>query len=323
MSGTNPIRQTLDPFGITDSLMQVQWGWTQHPELLFDRVDLMANELVLLQIDSWIRMWGIETPERIVAVAQDIRFQDAAWTEVPTLNALKQHYLLFTRWLEDAAFEAPDVDDKIRRRAAFWLRQFLDAIAPSNMFWINPEAVRRLFATGGLSIAEGMLHWLEHLRQGDLPMVNIKAFSVGGNIATTPGQVVWRNELLELIQYSPTTAQVRQIPLVIIAPWINKYYILDLNPERSLLRWLVAQGFTVFVTSWKNPTAEMHDTGFEDYLLHGLVPALDAARAICNVPQVHALGYCIGGTLLLPTWLGKRMILRPRGGLLTGHYSRP
>jgi polyhydroxyalkanoate synthase len=296
--GIDLFHKYLDPFGIATSLLEVEAAWLQRPQELASQLDKLANDLVWLEIASWRRIWGIPADDQVPAVEHDIRFQDPAWTEVPALDVLKQHYLLFTHWLGDTVFNTPGVDEKTRRRAGFWLRQFLDAVAPSNVFWTNPAAVRRFLDTGGLSLAEGGRRWIEHLRRGDLPMAETDAFRVGGNLATTPGQVVFRNGLMELIQYAPTTQQVRQIPVVIFAPWINKYYILDLEPQQSLVRWLVGQGFTVFVTSWKNPTPAMRDTAFEDYLLQGVLPALDAARAICGVSRVHAVGYCIGGTLL-------------------------
>jgi len=301
------LRRTVDPFGIATSLWEAEQAWLRHPTDLLDALQHLGNEWTQLQVASWRCLVGANAEDICSPVEHDPRFQDPIWRENPWLNLAKQHYLLGTHWLEDALFATPGLDDKTRRRAAFWARQWLDALAPTNFLWGNPRAMERLLATGGRSLSEGMTHWIHHLAQGDLPMVDMEAFEIGRNIASTPGQVVLRTELLELIQYTPSTERVHEIPLVIVAPWINKYYILDLDGPKSLLRWLVGQGFTVFVTSWKNPGAELRDMGFEDYLTQGVMPALEAARTICGVPQVHAVGYCIGGTLLtsLMAWLAR------------------
>ena len=178
-----------------------------------------------------------------------------AWSELPAFSLLKQYYLLYTHWLQEALFETPGVPARERRRATFWARQWLNAVAPTNYLLTNPVALRKFWESGGQSLAAGLKLWLDDLRIGDVQMVDRSAFKVGQNLATTPGSVVYRNELMELIQYAPTTAEVHTVPIVIIPPWINKYYILDLNEKKSLLRYLVGQGFTVFVVSWKNPTA--------------------------------------------------------------------
>lgn len=305
--GPDFFRESFDPFGIADSLWQVQQEWLRSPQALAGRLGLLGEDLARFQIASWRRLWGFDADDEFPAVERDIRFQDPAWTENPWLDALKQQYLLTSRWLEDTVYATPGVDDRTRRRAAFWVRQFLDAVSPSNLFWTNPGAVQRFLGTGGASLAEGLRRWIAHAATGELPMVDRDAFTVGEDIAATPGQVVLRNELLELIQYAPATERTHPVPVVIVAPWINKYYIVDINPERSLVRWLVGQGFTVFVTSWRNPGPEMRDLAFDDYLTRGVLPALDAAREICGVPRVHAVGYCIGGTLLagLMAWMAR------------------
>jgi polyhydroxyalkanoate synthase len=305
--GPDFFRESFDPFGIADSLWQVQQEWLRSPQALAGRLGLLGEDLARFQIASWRRLWGFDADDEFPAVERDIRFQDPLWTENPWLDALKQQYLLTSRWLEDTVYATPGVDDPTRRRAAFWVRQFLDAVSPSNLFWTNPGAVQRFLGTGGASLAEGLRRWIAHAATGELPMVDRDAFTVGEDIAATPGRVVLRNELLELIQYSPSTGRVHPVPVVIVAPWINKYYIVDINPERSLVRWLVDQGFTVFVTSWRNPGPEMRDLAFDDYLTRGVLPALDAARDICRVPRVHAVGYCIGGTLLagLMAWMAR------------------
>ena len=189
----------------------------------------------------------------------------------------------------------------------FWARQWLNAVAPTNFLLTNPVALRKFWESGGQSLAAGFKLWLDDLRTGDVQMVDRSRFRVGGNLATTPGSVVYRNELMELIQYVPMTGEVHAVPLVIVPPWINKYYILDLNEKKSLLRYLASQGYTVFVISWKNPTAAQADTTFDDYLMKGTRRAIEVASSICRAPQVHAAGYCIGGTALaaLMAWFNR------------------
>ncbi len=304
-AGIDTLRRTVDPFGITTSLWQVQQAWLQDPMTLSKELGRLGSELWYLQLLSLQRLGGTTSEDAFPAVEHDERFQDPVWTDSAYLDVIKQYYLLYTRWLEDTVFSVPEVPEKTRRRAAYWLRQGLNAMAPTNFFWTNPAAVQRFMESGGTSILAGLENWLKDSRKGDVSMVDDEVFEVGRNLATTPGQVVFRNELLELIQYAPATEQVHATPILIVAPWINKYYILDLNQKKSLVGWLVRQGFTVFITSWKNPTAEMRGTTMDDYLVNGVLPAIAAVRAICDVPKVHAVGYCIGGTLLasLLAWL--------------------
>ncbi len=298
-------RKTIDPFGIASSLIQVQHAWLSRPQLVCSELARLGGDLWVLQQQSSLRMLGLSSEDAFPAAERDERFHADIWTDNPCLDTIKEYYLLYTRWLEDAAMSAPEVSEKTRRKAAFWLRQGLNALAPTNFFWTNPFAVQRFVESGGHSLWGGLENVLKDLEAGTTRMVDKDAFEVGRNLATTPGQVVYRNELLELIQYAPASERVRAVPILIVAPWINKYYILDLNDKKSLIGHLVKQGFTVFVTSWKNPGSEMRDTSFDDYMLKGLLPAIEAVRSICAVPQIHAAGYCIGGTLLasLLAWL--------------------
>ena len=295
----------LDPFDIIGSSLAVQQAWLRQPERLAASLHGLALDTHRVHEHFARTSLGLRSEPAIPAVIHDQRFQDPAWMDHPGFAYLKEIYLLYGRWLEDAIYTTEDIDPTRRRRAAFWVRQWLDAIAPSNFFWTNPEALRRAFASHGYSILWGLQHWLRDAAVEDVRMVEPDAFQVGRDLAATPGQVVLRNELLELIQYAPATDQVRAMPVVLVAPWINKYYIMDLSPENSLVRYLVGQGFTVFITSWKNPGPEARAMTLDDYLLQGLRPALEAARAICGVPQVHATGYCLGGTALamLLAWL--------------------
>ncbi len=296
----------LDPFGIMAACREVQKAWWTHPVLLNE--ELTRLNVCVSMLASWQRTAGLpQHSDLIPPVVYDERFKHPLWTKNPYLDTLKEAYLLYTRWLEDAIYKTPEMAEKTKRKAAFWTRQFLNAIAPSNFLLTNPEAMMRALESGGRSLAQGWRHFLADVAVGRISMVDEDAFEVGVNIATTPGAVIYRNELVELIQYAPTTDKVHEIPIVIVAPWINKYYILDINQRLSLVRYLVAQGFTVFVTSWKNPGADMRNTTFDDYMLRAVLPSVHAAREICGSQQVHLTGYCIGGTTVtaLMAWLNR------------------
>ena len=304
----NGIINVLDPFGIKKSFAKIQQAWLENPREFTDTAIKLYRELEGLLFHSWNKTIGLEREEWVPVAVEDERFLDPEWHQYPAFSMMIQSYLLYTRWLEQAVYDTPGVSKKERRTAAFWIRHWFDAIAPSNFLLANPVALKKLIESGGKSLIKGIDNWGDDLKAGDLQMVDRAAFKVGRNLATTPGAVVFRNELLELIQYAPTRDQVHALPIVIIAPWINKFYILDLTPQKSLVRYLLDQGFTVFVTSWKNPSAKLADVTFDDYMLKGALAAIEAARSIAKAPQVHAVGYCIGGTALaaLMAWLNKK-----------------
>ncbi len=297
----------LDPFGILSSCWQVQKAWLSHPQKLTE--ELAKLEAEIWSLEEWQRITGAGSHgDLFPAAPYDERFQLSNWTENPYLDTLKESYLLYTRWLEDAIFETPDVPEKTKKKAAFWARQVLNALAPTNWFWTNPEAMARFFESNGISAVNGCNNYEADADRGVVSLVDEYAFEVGVNLATTPGAVVFRNELLELIQYAPTTDKVHRIPILIVAPWINKYYILDLDEQKSLIRFLVSQGFTVFVTSWKNPGPEMRNTTLDEYMLKGVLEAVTVAKKICKVPNVHLTGYCVGGTIVsaLMAWINAK-----------------
>jgi polyhydroxyalkanoate synthase len=253
--------------------------------------------------------WATGMPAPLAEAAEgDDRFSDQAWRANPFFHGLMQQYLGFTRALERLVYDTPGVDEREARSVAFWLRHYCNALAPSNFLFTNPEALRRAFDSGGASLKRGFDEWLRDLVAGDLRMVDPAQFELGRDLATTPGRVVLRKRMMELIQFTPLHAKVRTIPLLLVPPWINKYYILDLTAQQSMVRYLLEQGFDVFVISWKNPDAAMADVSFEDHLFEGILSAVETVRAIAGVPQVHAVGYCIGGTALsaLMAWLNRR-----------------
>ncbi|MDP8974400.1 MAG: class I poly(R)-hydroxyalkanoic acid synthase, partial [Actinomycetota bacterium] len=286
-------REMSDP----QRAMQVAMGYNRR---LFER-----NMKVWTDVAS--RFWGLPRQEEAEEEGKpDKRFSDPEWESNPYYKMLKETYLLTSEYLLEEAEETDDGQDpEEQRRLKFHLKQFVDAMAPVNFFLTNPAAIRRAIETGGASLADGARNLASDLEEGRLSMVDADAFEVGENLATTPGKVVYRNELIELIQYEPKTERVHEVPLLFLPPWINKYYILDLSEKNSFVKYLVEQGFTVFMTSWKNPDSSMADTQFEDYMTLGPLKAVDVIREITGAEKVNPVGYCIGGALLVMTlaWL--------------------
>jgi len=236
----------------------------------------------------------------------DKRFSGPEWESNPYYETLKEMYLLASEYLlEEAEETGGQGETEEERSLKFHLKQFVDAMAPVNFLLTNPAALKRIMETGGMSLVDGARNLASDLEEGRLSMVDANAFEVGENLASTPGKVVYRNELIELIQYEPKTERVHEVPLLFMAPWINKYYILDLSEENSFVKYLVEQGFTVFIISWKNPDSSMAATKFEDYMTMGPLKAVDVIREITGSEKVNPVGYCIGGALLVMTlaWL--------------------
>jgi polyhydroxyalkanoate synthase len=292
------LQQRLDPFGVATSLLNAQVAWMLHPQELSRSISAISGDIVSLQRHILLRAMGMPSEAVVTPKADDARFADPVWSKEPTWEIIKESYLAITHRLEDMLFETPGQSDKERRRAAFWVREWLNAMAPTNFFVTNPVAMRKYFETHGESLVKGFEHFMRDAKAKNIRMVEADAFKVGVDLATTPGHVVFRNRMVELLHYTPTTAQVHKTPIVIITPWINKFYILDLTPKKSLVKYLTDQGYSVFITSWKNPTADMADVAFDDYLLDGVDQVVDAARKLCKSSQVHLTGYCIGGTLV-------------------------
>ena len=298
----------LDPLGIVTPLGEAWLAWATHPAELAEVMAKSFNDLCALQERAWQRFAGIGSEPLVPPHPEDQRFVDPVWSESPLWGSVMDWYLLITHRVQDALYQTPGLAPREARKAAFWWRFWLNAIAPTNFLWTNPIAMRKAVETNGESLARGMRIFQEDMQAGTVRMTDLQNFKVGKNIATTPGTVVFRNPLLELIHYTPTTGQVHEIPIVIVTPWINKYYVLDLAPQKSLVQYLVKEGFSVFITSWRNPGADMRDTGFEDYVTEGLDQAVRTACRITGAPKVHAVGYCIGGTLLATylAWLNSK-----------------
>src|SRR5947209_3150498 len=231
------------------------------------------------------------------AVKTDRRFAAPEWQESPLHDFLRQSYLINGRYVYDL-IESAGVDDKTRGRLRFFARQIVDALSPSNYLATNPQSVQRAIASGGESLAKGVKNLIEDLGKGRISMTDAQAFEVGKNLAITPGAVVFENELMQLIQYSPSTEKVGARPLLLIPPAINKFYVMDLQPDNSFARYAVAQGHTAFMLSWRNVKAGQGHLTWDDYLDLGIMRAIDVACAITGADKINALGFCVGGTLL-------------------------
>jgi len=302
------VSRAFDPYGVTTSLIQAQLSWMLHPQELLRALSALSSDLMALQSHVVNRAFGAPSADVIAPHADDARFADPVWTESATWDIIKEWYLAFTRHFEDMLFETPGLSDKERRRSAFWLRKWLNMVAPTNFFWLNPVAMRRFVETRGESLKQGWENFQHGMEAKNILMVESDAFTVGRDLATTAGKVIFRNRLVELIHYAPTTDKVRAMPILITTPWINKFYILDLTAKKSMVKYLTDQGFSVFITSWKNPDENMADVTFDDYLLEGVAEAVRVVREFCKAPQIHLVGYCIGGTLVSTymAWANKR-----------------
>jgi polyhydroxyalkanoate synthase subunit PhaC len=286
--------------------------WMADPARAIEAQSRIATEMMSLWSNTLQRMNGEAPPPVAAPDARDNRFKDPEWSENPYFDFLKQAYLVTTRWADGLVREADGLDPHTRHKADFYVKQIASAISPSNFVATNPELLRTTLAENGENLVRGLAMMAEDVDagHGDLKIrqSGTEGFAVGVNMATTPGKVVFRNHLIELIQYTPTTGSVLKTPLVIVPPWINKFYILDLNPEKSFVKWCVAQGITTFIVSWVNPDERHAAADFATYMQDGIIAALDAAREITGEPQAHTMGYCVGGTMLAVTlaWLAAR-----------------
>jgi polyhydroxyalkanoate synthase subunit PhaC len=303
----NPL-QNLLPINWVEITRSLQTLWAREmsdPLRAAQRATEYNRHLFETTMEIWsdaaARFWGLPQQEKEEEGKPDKRFSDLEWEANPYYQTLKESYLLASEYLLDEVEETDGQDTDEQRRLKFHLRQFVDAMAPVNFLLTNPAALRRIAETGGTSLAEGTRNLLADLREGRLSMTDTTAFELGKNIAVTPGKVVYRNELIELIQYEPRAQQVYEVPILFIPPWINKYYILDLQPKNSMVNYLLEQGFQVFMISWKNPDASMEDTKFEDYMTKGPLAAAEVVKDITGSEKINPVGYCVGGTLLAVT----------------------
>jgi polyhydroxyalkanoate synthase len=291
-----------DPFNVAPAMTEVMGRLAANPDRVFKaQADLFSRYMDLWQ--SAARRAGGETPDPVASpIKGDKRFNDPEWTSNPVFDVVKQSYLLTSDWLNSLVGSVEGVDHLTKRRVEFFTKLLTDAFSPTNFLASNPAALRELAATNGESLVKGMEQFAHDIERGKgqlaISQTDQTRFKVGENVATAPGKVVWRDELFELLQFDATTDQVRETPLLIFPPWINKFYILDLRPENSMIRWLTSQGFTVFVTSWVNPEQPLAGKTFEDYMNGGIYAASAKVMEQCGTDKINAVGYCIGGTLL-------------------------
>ena len=297
--------QPADPLHLTQTFMDFTAKMMADPNRLVQaQMELWQQYMKLWQVTAQ-RMMGQQVEPVAEPAKGDKRFSDPAWKDEVVFDYLKQSYLLTARWLQRTVKEVEGVDDKTAQKVDFYTRQFIDALSPSNFALTNPQVVKATVESKGENLVKGLQNLLTDLERGKgrlaIRQTDMKAFKVGENVATSPGKVVYQNELIQLIQYAPATAEVYTQPLLIVPPWINKFYILDLKPENSFIKWATEQGYTVFVISWVNPDERLTQLMFDDYMKLGPLAALDAIEKATGQRQVSAIGYCIGGTLMAAT----------------------
>jgi polyhydroxyalkanoate synthase len=294
--------RSADPLNVGSAFLEMTARLMANPARLVQAQIGFWQDYMTLWQNTARRMMGAESTPVIDAPSTDRRFKDDAWRENEVFDFIKQSYLLSARYVQDVVTQVDGLDAKTAQKVDFYARQFTDAMSPSNFLLTNPEVLRKTAETGGENLLKGLNNLLGDLERGKgqlrIKMTDTDAFRVGDNIGVSAGKVIYQNDLMQLIQYAPTTEKVLKRPLLIAPPWINKFYILDLRPKNSLVRWAVSQGHTVFMISWVNPDEKLAEKGFEDYMTEGYLAALDAIEAATGERVVNAIGYCLGGTLL-------------------------
>ena len=287
---------------VVKSVGRVAEYWMSDPRRALEVQTSLGRAYLDLWASAVKRMAGEQTEPVAAPDPRDKRFADPEWSQNQFFDFLKQAYLLGSQWADRLVKDAAGIDETTRKKAEFYVKQIANAVSPSNFVLTNPELLRETLASNGENLVRGMHMLSEDIKAGQgtlkIRQSDPSMFDVGRNLAVTPGKVVFQNELMQLIQYEATTKQVLKIPLLIVPPWINKFYILDLTPEKSFIKWCVDQGITVFVLSWVNPDARLAKKSFEEYMREGAITALDVVAKVTGEKQVHAIGYCVGGTLL-------------------------
>ncbi len=303
--GTATATTSPDPLNVGQAFLELTARMMANPAHIAQAQFSLWQDYMRLWQSTAQRMLGQGTAPVVRPERGDRRFKDPAWDDNALFDFIKQSYLLTSRWMMNTVGEVEGLDDKTKQKVDFYTRQYVDAMAPSNFVLTNPEVLRATVESRGENLLRGLKNMLDDLERGrgqlQIKMTDTEAFEVGKNIALTPGKVIYQNDLMQLIQYEPTTKEVYKRPLLIVPPWINKFYILDLQPKNSFIKYAVDQGFTVFVISWVNPDGRYADKSFEDYMLEGPLAAIDAIERATGEKEVNAIGYCLGGTLLACT----------------------
>ncbi len=293
--------EAVDELGVGKAFTELASKLMTDPFKLAEAGMRMWQDYFTLWQNSVKKALGEESAPVAQAATSDNRFRSELWQNNLVFDYIKQSYLIAAQNIQKTVSEVEGLDAQTARKVKFFTRQYVDALAPTNFVMTNPEVLKTTVETGGKNLLDGLNHLLHDLERGHgklaISMTDYKAFKMGENVATTPGKVVYQNELMQLIQYQPATKEVYNTPLLIIPPWINKYYILDLRQKNSFIKWAVDQGITVFVVSWVNPGKALANKGFEDYMLEGPLAALDAVEEATGEHEVNMIGYCLGGTL--------------------------
>ena len=302
---TDGLKGPSDPFNVGQAFLEMTAKMIADPAKMVQAQMSLWHDYMTLWQRTTQRLLGQEAEPLIAPAKDDKRFKDAAWDENTLFDYVKQSYLLTARWLQGTVKEVDGLDDKTSKKVDFYTRQFVDAMAPSNFVVTNPEVLRATVESGGENLVKGLENMLKDLERGKgqlkISMTDYDAFKVGKNVAVTPGKVIYQNDLIQVIQYNPSTEEVYKRPLMVVPPWINKFYIMDLREKNSLIKYCVDQGFTTFVMSWVNPDEKLAAKSFEDYMVEGPLATLDVIKKATGEEEVSALGYCLGGTLLAST----------------------
>jgi polyhydroxyalkanoate synthase len=297
------VQKELEVIG--KSFQELSYDLMSNPGRLFEFHMVLWQEYWALFQKSAAQFFGQPHEPEVAGTSPDKRFRDDAWNTNPFFNFIKQNYLLTAKLIRKIVKESQGLDTKTRQKVTFYTNQYIDAISPTNFVATNPEVLRLTIETNGQNLLDGLDNLLADLDRGpcqlQIKMSDMDSMEVGRDFATTPGKVVFQNEMMQLIQYAPTTDKVFETPLLFIPPWINKYYILDLNEKKSMVKWMVDKGYTVFIMSWANPDEVLRDKDFENYMLEGPVTALRQIERLTGQKQVNTIGYCMGGTLLACT----------------------
>lgn len=268
----------------------------ESPEEWFETLSGLYKQ----QFNLWFSMFSPARENHIEPEAGDRRFNAPEWDESPLHNYLKQSYLLSSRWMNGLINDST-LDKSTKAKCEFYTRQFIDAVSPSNFAITNPEVIKETMESGGKNLLAGLENLMKDMDQGRISMTDESAFELGKNIATTPGSVVFENEMIQLIHFAPLTEKVNEFPIMIVPPCINKYYILDLSEHNSYVRYCLEQGNNVFIVSWRNPDESMGDKTWDDYIAEGTIPAIDAVKKITGAKKINGVSWCIGGTILATT----------------------
>ncbi|MDD1529146.1 class I poly(R)-hydroxyalkanoic acid synthase [Bradyrhizobium sp. WBOS7] len=311
-SGEVQDRPPAELADVVKTFTSVAEYWLSDTSRSSDLQTKLAKDYLDLWGSAVRRMAGQDAAPAIAPSPRDKRFADPEWKSNQFFDFVMQLYLLTTKWAQDLVRDAEGLDPHTRRKAEFYVQQVTNALSPSNFVLTNPEVLRETLASSGENLARGLSMLAEDIAAGKgmlkIRQSNPDNLVVGVNMATTPGKVIYQNEMMQLIQYSPTTETVLRTPLLIVPPWINKFYILDLKPEKSYIKWCVDQGITVFVISWVNPDKRLGNKSWEDYMKEGPLTAMDVIEKVTGEMKVHTAGYCVGGTMLATTlaWLAEK-----------------